>query len=295
MQSTFPNNINDIELYLSWRAEKLASRPVNAQTLMVEIADPYQLSEIEIQAIHRNCDISNMCFYRLAVTSNRDKDAIRAMGKQLGLYTLDGNLCADNDSITSLQTRADGRQQGYIPYTPSQLNWHTDGYYNTAEQMIRGIIMHCVTPAAEGGENQFLDPDLLYIHLRDLNPAYIAALMQTDAMTIPANVEQGAQIRDSQSGPVFSLDNTQQRLHMRYTSRTKSIEWKNDPVITQALVAIREFLQSESDWIIQYRLQAGEGIICNNVLHNRSAYRDDNLTGQTRLLYRARYYERVAS
>jgi hypothetical protein len=33
------------------------------------------------------------------------------------------------------------------------------------------------------------------------------------------------------------------------------------------------------------------GVICNNVLHARSAFRDD--PARPRLLYRARYYDRV--
>jgi len=33
------------------------------------------------------------------------------------------------------------------------------------------------------------------------------------------------------------------------------------------------------------------GVICNNVLHTRSAFRDD--PAHPRLLYRARYYDRI--
>jgi hypothetical protein len=34
-------------------------------------------------------------------------------------------------------------------------------------------------------------------------------------------------------------------------------------------------------------MKAGEGVICNNVLHNRTAFEDNE---NKRLLYRARYY-----
>jgi hypothetical protein len=40
-------------------------------------------------------------------------------------------------------------------------------------------------------------------------------------------------------------------------------------------------------------LRAGQGIICNNVLHKREAFADDAAAGQQRLLYRARYHERI--
>ena len=39
------------------------------------------------------------------------------------------------------------------------------------------------------------------------------------------------------------------------------------------------------------RLQAGEGLISNNVLHNRTAFSDK--PGHNRLLYRARFFDRI--
>ena len=46
---------------------------------------------------------------------------------------------------------------------------------------------------------------MAYILLRDENPDYIRALMQPDAMTIPANVEQGIEIRPHRPGRCFPL------------------------------------------------------------------------------------------
>ena len=83
----------------------------------------------------------------------------------------------------------------YIPYTNKALSWHTDGYYNVLDKQIFGIIMHCVRPAAEGGVNSLLNPENVYIALRDENPAYIEALMHPEAMTIPDNIE-----KDRKSG-----------------------------------------------------------------------------------------------
>ena len=286
-------NINMLDEYSSWKQNKLANLSDNIENIRVNISDPSKLTSAERSEILRHCDQMGMCFYKLSDPQKTDKSFIREMGMQIGMHTLDTNLCADKDSITSLEARDDGRQQGYIPYTRNRLNWHTDGYYNTEKQIIRGIIMHCVRPASAGGENQFLDPELLYIHLRDINPAFITALTQHDAMTIPPNIENGVAVRAAQTGPVFSIDNQSGRLHMRYTARTKSIEWKRDATLEKALLQIREFLLSDTHWILRYKLQAGEGIICNNVLHNRSAFDDSSNAKQTRLLYRARFYERV--
>lgn len=50
-------------------------------------------------------------------------------------------------------------------------------------------------PAKDGGVNAVRDHEIAYIRLRDMNPAYIKALMAPSVMTIPANIEQGTEIR----------------------------------------------------------------------------------------------------
>jgi hypothetical protein len=116
--------------------------------------------------------------------------------------------------------------------------------------------------------------------------------MQPQAMTIPPNVEQGHQIRGARSGPVFSVDPQTETLHMRYSARKRNIEWFDDELTRDAAALITEILADEAS-VIRYQLQAGEGIVCNNVLHNRTGFRDDE--NLSRLLYRARYYDRVAN
>ena len=44
--------------------------------------------------------------------------------------------------------------------------------------------------------------------------------------------------------------------------------------------------------MIRVRLEPGMGMVCNNVLHQRSGFVDDPLS--PRLLYRARYLDRIA-
>ena len=46
--------------------------------------------------------------------------------------------------------------------------------------------------------------------------------------------------------------------------------------------------------MFHYRLNEGEGIVCNNVLHNRTAFEDYEDENKRRLLYRGRFYNRVA-
>jgi alpha-ketoglutarate-dependent taurine dioxygenase len=206
---------------------------------------------------------------------------------------LDSNMLADEDAITSLEVMPEKSGRGYIPYSNRRLLWHTDGYYNTPAQRVRAFVLHCVRPAAEGGENALLDPEIAYLQLRDENPGHIQALMAPDAMTIPANDEAGG-IRPAETGPVFSVDPMTGSLHMRYTARTRSIVWKDDASTRAAVQALEALLHGSSPYVFRHRLVAGQGLLCNNVLHNRTAFTDAVDKGMTRLLYRARYYDRIA-
>ncbi len=287
--------LDDARAYSAWREQKLDDYPRSAQELVVEINDPRKLSAAEYQEILRICAKTNMVIYACRHGDTLDKDALRRLGAQFGLMRLDGNLYADEDSISSLRVMAEGRQQEYIPYTDKPLNWHTDGYYNTPEQRIRAFIIHCASSAASGGGNAVLDCEMAYIQLRDVNPDYVAALMQTDALTIPPNIEAGVEIRPEQSGPVFSLDPQGLGLHMRYTIRKRHIHWRQDAVTLAAVAQLEALLNgpAASPYIFTHRLEAGQGILCNNVLHNRAGFTDDPLNGRQRLMYRARYYDRV--
>ena len=287
-----PYLVENEQAYQSWRNQKLADYPRNVNELVVTLQGA-SVSGAEVQKLRSVIAKTNVAIYRLPDKHDIDKSFVRELGQKLGLNRLDGNLCADDDSITSLQVVEDGRHSGYIPYTSRRLSWHTDGYYNPLNEQIRAIVMHCARPAASGGENLLLDQEIAYIQLRDENPNYIKALMNPDVMLIPPNIENGEEIRGAQSGPVFSLDANTDSLHMRYTARTRNIEWASDSVTKQAVAFINELLTPDNPYVFTHRLNAGEGIICNNVLHNRSAFEDD--VDHKRLLYRARYYDRVAN
>jgi hypothetical protein len=287
-----PFDLADNQAYQQWRSAKLAHYPPDVEALMVSLGS-IDASADEVQQIAGNCARANMSFYRLPLNQPGDKTFLRRLGQQLGLERLDGNLCADDDSITSLQVVEAGRHAGYIPYSNRPLSWHTDGYYNLPDQQIRAIAMHCARPAAEGGENMLLDHEIAYIQCRDENPAYIRALQRADAMTIPANLENDEVIRAAQTGPVFSLEKQSGHLHMRYSARTRNIEWFDDALTREAVDYLNSLLTANNPYVFRYRLNTGEGIICNNVLHNRSGFTDADDVMQKRLLFRARYYDRV--
>lgn len=282
----------DVDLYVDWREARLAAAPVSTDGLFVEINDARRLTAAEVSALREHLAATNLVFYR--TRSMVDKMTIRVLGRQLGLERLDDNLCADEDGISSIQVAAQGRASEYVPYTRKPLNWHTDGYYNSVDRQVRAIIMHCVRPASVGGGNAFMDHEIAYILLRDHNPRCIAALMQPDVMTIPANISNGRTIRREQTGPVFSVDSNG-HLHMRYSARARNVVWKEDPWVKEATAFLTDLFKTGSPYIFQHRLGPGEGIVSNNVLHCRSSFEDDGQADTQRLLYRARYLDRINS
>ena len=189
-------------------------------------------------------------------------------------------------------TAEDGLRQAYIPYTDRAIKWHTDGYYNPSDRQVRSFVLHCVHSAAQGGGNRLMDHEIAYLMLRDENPDFIRALSAPDAMTIPERTDEYGVARAAQTGPVFSIDPANGRLHMRYTARTRSIVWKQDAATLAAVASLEKLLASELPHIHRTQMEPGMGLLCNNVLHDRAAFKDDQ--DNPRLLYRARYHERIA-
>jgi alpha-ketoglutarate-dependent taurine dioxygenase len=283
----------DDAAYRSWRAAKLDRTPASLEELVVEVADPARPTAAEREALVERIGRANMAVYR-SCGAVVDRDALRRFGQALGLRRLDEHLCAEEDGISRLMVSEGVRTGEYIPYTDRPLSWHCDGYYNESERMIRAMLLHCVSDAAEGGENALMDHELLYIALRDAGVEHVAALMHPQALTIPANVQDGVEIRPARTGPVFSVDPVSGALHMRYTARGRNIRWRDDPATTKAVALIGRILEAPGAPVFRHRLRPGEGIICNNVLHNRTGFRDDPDAGRQRLIYRARFLDRVA-
>ncbi|QGU32757.1 TauD/TfdA family dioxygenase [Thermochromatium tepidum] len=281
--------LDDDSAYLRWRERKLEQTPTDLGALIVEVRDPRRLSDAERAAILERCRRANLAIYIGATGDDPDKEIPRALGASLGLHRLDHNPGADEDAITALTVQTDVRHRDYIPYSNLPISWHTDGYYNDAAHQIRGLVLHCVHPAAEGGANALLDHEIIYLLLRDQNPEFIRALMHPGCMIIPANRSQGEEIRPERAGPVFSV-HPDGRLHMRYTHRTRNIRWRDDPITRAAVAALRSLLDQGTPWTLSARLESGWGLVCNNVLHTRTGFTDGPVP---RLVYRARYYDRL--
>jgi len=294
-----PFSLLDDDAYAEWRDQKLKNAPVQAGDLMVEIKDPSHLTDTEIKAVRARIDHAGMCIYKGPALEGVEpsKDLVRALGHHFGLERLDQNPYADEDAITPLHVAAgeeaiEAGRKLYIPYTDRAINWHTDGYYNTNDRRICAMTLHCVRQAGgAGGENQVFDPEMAYLMMRERDPDMVAAFCKNGAMTIPGNDVDDHVQRGDVTGPVFSLNPGSGTLYMRYTARLRNIVWADDDATARAVAFMREILGGPHTF--SHRLEAGEGLLCNNVLHTRTAFTDADEQAGQRLMLRARYLDRI--
>lgn len=304
-----PFDLDDDHAYQAWRARVLHLQPRSVQSLQVPVQDIAQLQEHERGALLQRVHACGMALYQCQRSARTDTDTeesahagrLRALGAQLGLRGPDVNWLADEDGVSRIcvaPAQGDHPRADFIPYTDRAIRWHTDGYYHPLERRICSMLLHCVRPAKQGGENALADPQQLYIALRDANRHWVRALMQPDAMTIPARMAtDGREQRAVECGPVFSVLRDRAApeglaLHMRYTARTRSICWKDDAATQDAVQFLAARLQGPAPWIWRVKLEAGMGIVSHNVLHDRTAFVDDAC--RPRLILRARHLERMA-
>ena len=290
-----PFDLDDTASYRAWRDRKLGAYPRSVEDLLVEIADPAALTAAEHAAIRDRCARANMAVYVVAGAPRDERAqraAVLALGPQLGLTAVEDHRSRDGDGLVAIEVVETGGRLGYIPYTSRPIAWHTDGYYNYhgPDRAVQAMLLHCVRDA-DGGENRLLDYEIAYIRLRDEDPGHIAALMHADAMAIPENVEPDGKVRPVNIGPVFYVDPRAGALGMRYTARTRSIAWREDAATQKAVSALTRILADEP-LTIATRLRPGTGLVCNNVLHDRTGFASAGSGG--RLLYRIRYHGLIA-
>lgn len=301
-----PFMVGDDDAFKAWRDRKLENFPTRADELAVEVANPAQPTHSETEALRSRIQRAGMAIYvgpKGVMDVDEAKDTVRAIGTHFGMTRLDQNPYADEDAITPLHVaagadRLEAGRKLYIPYTSRAINWHTDGYYNPPARRIRAMILHCVRQAgAAGGENALFDPEMVYLLMRERDPDMIRAFAAMDAMTIPGNDMDADVERGDVSGPVFSLNRTDGTLYMRYTARQKNIVWAKDDATARAVAFMQDLLSGEGDgakYIFTHRMEPGQGLICNNVLHTRTAFEDNDEDTGSRMMLRARYLDRVS-
>lgn len=283
--------------YQAWRSAKLKQASDLLENFEpVLIGDLSAITPAEHDELFRRCELSNAVFYRDQQKTNAPEAVstlLRKFAENMGLRIAEKHRSAGKDGIVSLQISDSVDQAGYIPYTKKPMNWHTDGYYNAPDDKIRAMVLHCVRAARDGGVNQVFDPEIAYIRLRDQNPEYITALMHPCAMTIPENREENGKLRPVSIGPVFEVNPQSGALEMRYTARTRSIEWRDDPMTQAAVDFLQSVLNSNDPLIQTIKMQDGDGLLCNNSLHNRTGFDADTESNSARLMMRVRFHNRV--
>ncbi len=283
-------SLDDSGAYEVWRANRLnaAEKALNHPPVTVDdLANP---GESVVSELKKRCDATNFALY--ACDDSGPKAPVGAFAAAFGLRVAEVHRSADGTGIVALRVTDKCDQRGFIPYSPQGMGWHTDGYYNAPDARISAFILHCVRPAADGGENRLFNPEILYIRLRDRSPDHIRALMHPGAMTIPQNTESDGSVRPASVGPVFYGDSATGRLQMRYTARTRSIIWHDAPRVQDAAARLRAILAQDDPLMMRVALKAGQGILTNNALHDRTGFQDGQ-GRDGRLLLRVRFHNRV--
>jgi len=296
LEAMQPFNLSDQIEFESWAENKqslYSDERLQALLRPIEISADGSISKNELALFSARIRDYNFAVYRVTNNDRFETSGIKNLARQIGLKELDAHLCVGEDLISTItdtsQISGDLRRT-YIPYSNKALSWHTDGYYNPFHQRVQAFILYCQHAAGSGGDNSFIDPEMIYLHLRRENPAYIEALCKADVMRIPENMQDQTCIRAETASSVFQVSEDYSQLDMRFSQRKRHIIWRDDTTTHQALEYLNDLLNAGSAWCINYRLQSGEGVISNNVLHRRSAYKDDV---EPRLYIRARYYNRI--
>ncbi len=266
--------------FLRWAEEKEKNIPQNSDGILVNIHDINNVKTSEIDKIKETIYKYNSCIYSSKIALKSNTNLLKFV-ELVGMRTYDCNNIESNEisTITPLQNS----KINYIPYTDKLLNWHTDGYYD--KKSIFSWLLHCVNPATQGGENYLLDHELV---LREylLRNDDINNLMAEDALTIPASKDTS---RPEISTYIFSFKNKYRRLHMRFSMRKDNIG--TSAKASPAIIKLKEIIENDcAKYSLTYKLQKNEGIITNNILHGRKAFKDDKVK---RKLLRIRSYERL--
>lgn len=288
-----PFDLGNDSAFAAWKKTKIENHWATQNLPAVRISDLAAPSEHERAELSRRCGAVNFAVYETGEEAPDDvRRNLRGFCESLGLIIAEEHRSAGEGGIVALSPSDEPDKKGFIPYSTKALNWHTDGYYNPPGKEIRAMALHCVRPALDGGVNQLLDPDIAYLRLRDLDPGYIVALSHPQAMTIPAYDDPKGATRPASTGPVF-LRSDEGELAMRYTARTRSIHWRDDELTRRASQELIDLLTSDEPSLVRVKMAKGQGVLSNNVLHNRTGFDLGSAAPSDRLLFRIRFHNRV--
>jgi len=276
--------------YKQWRDERLHLQETT-QNLCINLTD--ELTNIDnTQALIHICNqvrVFGFAHYHLSTRKGQPRGVVAELASTLGLNRSDNGVIHDeNDQLSLLEDVPGSARSRFLPYSNKAMNWHTDGYYNATNSVIRSITLHCLQPASTGGTLTIMDPELLLIALYDEDPQLILELTHEQAMLLPANTDAEGHDRPDRPVPVlFAHDDGS--LGMRFTTRNRHIQWRTEATHTAAKRAL-ELIEQHNEWHTAIRLQPGEGVVSRNALHRRDAFLDRPDTLKRQML-RGRYLQ----
>ncbi len=287
--SNFPGRFDGrSEQYLRWQEDRLQQQQ-RYNGLQATLLSP-TLEKTDDQALARLCssvqDYGFALYQWSEASDNPDRD-VSLLHAALSLRSFDRGVVHE-DSGLSLLTDLSGTDQGkFIPYTSRRMGWHTDGYYNTMDQSLHCFTLHCISPAHSGGALTLLDHQLVLIELFNEDPALVDLLSHPQAMMLPANRDELGHDRPERYSPVLFV-RTDGTPGAHFTTRTKHIHWRT-PDTLDAAQQMKKVIERLETWQCTVKLNAGQGLITRNVLHQRDAYTDH--PDAPRKMLRGRYLQ----
>lgn len=278
-------DLDSTEDYLAWRDEKLAAYPTALDDVVIELADMTAPTPAERTRLLEAIERANMAIFT-AGAATLGMDALLALGRQLGVTRTDKSARhAQSDELTD-----SGILKRAIPFSTRHCNWHTDATYYGSDSTIRALFLLCKRPAPEGGSNKVLDHEMLYIQLREQAPEALAVLMRKDCFNYrnPATGE----VDRTRGGKVFWTAADGHLCH-RFSFRKTDMAWSDENDVAAARQVLESVISAPSACVLEGRLESGMGLVSNNVLHTRERLVDSEDPAKKRLLFRARFYDRV--
>jgi len=190
----------------------------------------------------------------------------------LSLRDSDQGVIREVGELSLLQDLTGTPKGRFPPYQPKAMNWHTDGYYNDAESMVRSFTLHCIAPATSGGALLLMDDSLLVLALLQEDEELVQLLSHPEAMTLPHNKDNEGHDRPDRCGPVI-LRHSDEQIAMRFTTRTQNIRWRC-PATGAAAKRASEIINENPQWHTRIPLKKNQGVVTRNVLHAREAFVD---------------------
>ena len=253
--------------------------PRTSPTSSVEVRDPRALTAAERAALVDRCRRANMAVYASPRHATPTRSCRALLGRQLGPRPARPQLARRRRR----HQQRDGRRRGgarriHPVHEPADPLAHRRLLQPAGAAHPRRWCCTASRSAATGGENALLDHEIAYLLLRDADPGARARADAARRDDDPgARATTTASRGRRETGPVFSVDPDERRaahaLHRAHAQHRVEATIRR----SRAAVAALERAAGDARRRIIHRvtLQPGMGIVCNNVLHDRSGFVDD--------------------